>query len=150
MKMKTGPAIKLFLTEFFKMFSKNIFLIIIVIISIAFIVFAIWLNFKNVNAQKVLPTLPFGGRIVRVINCTCSYGHVVQLAPLNPTAPGIGGSYHFTPLTRLYSFFQTKRIGALLLGNYIPGTGRQCLVLADDDCFPVINKGTMNIVGTSL
>jgi len=92
---------------------------------------------------QALVTRPFGGQILSVIQCTCSYGHVVTLGPPIP------GLYHFTPLTKLYNFFQTRRIGAWLLGNYFPGTGNQCLVVSGDDCAVVRNLGTMQIVGTS-
>src|SRR3989338_344394 len=103
-----------------------------------------FLSFAPEVSAQVLPTLPFVGRILLVIPCTCSYGHVVILSTPSDA------SFHFTPTTLLYQFLQTKRIGAWLLGNYIPGTGNQCLIHSGDDCRRVPNLGTMTIVGTSL
>lgn len=129
------------------MFNKKIFFVIILALVLLGLVYSgsiHLLSTDEVRGAGILPTAPFGGQILSVIPCTCSYGHVVVLGPPIP------GLYHFTPFTTLYSFFQTYRIGAWLLGNYFPGTGNQCLVYVGVGCVPVPNLGAMQMVGTSL
>ena len=120
---------------------KNKFILISILVAIFLVGAAFW--FKSVLVEAQTSTRPFGGQILSVIQCDCSYGHVVTLGPPTP------GLYHFIPSTTLYSFFQTQKIGAWLLGNYFPGTSGQCKRYVGISCADVPNLGVMQMVGTS-
>lgn len=105
------------------------------------------------KTAAVSPFVPFGGPILRVIQCTCSAGHVVFIGLPGSAAKtsGLLNSFHFVPTqTILFKFMQTTRIGAWLLGTYTPGTGNQCLVHSGDSCRRIPNDGIIKLLGTSL
>lgn len=124
------------------------------VFSIIFLIAALLFNFfGSERAAAVSPLLPFGGPILQVIPCGCSNGHVVVVGPPGSPAKteGLLNRFHFVPTqTILFRFFQTARIGAWLLGTYMPGTGNQCLLPVEDGCIIVPNDGVIKLLGTSL
>lgn len=87
--------------------------------------------------------IPFGGRILSVTYCTCSFSLMVSVGPPR------GGTFIYQPgLSRLYSYYRIFSSGPWVLGT---ATGNStCLIYSGNSCVPVGAGLVMRLVGTSL
>lgn len=122
---------------------KHTLLSFILVIAIATAGFAGYRAALPTSANAQIGLLPFGGPIVSVIPCYCSFGALLTIGPPVP------GTYVFQ-LGRsiLFPMGQVYRPLPMVLGTWTPGgvceTGFFCLPP------PVPIMGTIGIVGTSL
>ncbi len=87
--------------------------------------------------------IPFGGRILYVTYCTCSFSLMVSVGPPK------GGTFIYQPgASRLYSYYRVFSSGPWVLGT-ATGTS-QCLIYSGNSCIVVGAGPVMRLVGTSL
>lgn len=102
--------------------------------------------------------LGFGGRVMSITVCTCSFPVSLYIVLGPPT----GGSYVLPiGLATPFEYYDVWGVGNFVtadtylpspLGNWLLGgyvTGGQCLVLAEP-CYPLVPEGTVVEYGTSL
>ena len=114
---------------------------------IMILVFSLMVNLIPTKASAG-PGFPFGGKVIKVIPCTCSANLLIATVPIGPTSPPF---LIFGPSSILYQFYQIFRPGAYLLGNYGPPV--PCLVYIGIGCIPMPLAPTAPLilmVGTSI
>lgn len=86
----------------------------------------------------------FGGKILEVVYCPCSFNLAVTVGPPN------GGVFTYEPGASIVdSFYQIFRPGPWVLGWYAPGGA--CLDFCVDCCYPMRTPiGTIIETGTSM
>jgi len=87
--------------------------------------------------------LSFGGNILYVTYCTCSFNLLLTVGPPR------GGNFVYQPgVSILYSYGQVYRSVPWVLGGYVPGG--MCSIYVGEGCLTVPSMGTITQVGTSL
>ena len=99
--------------------------------------FFIPITAKGFNFQ-----VPFGGRIITTIGCSCSPG-----TTWITVGPPRGGSFLKTPATRVYAKNRVQ-IGRAVLGLALP-VQLPCLQTAVPACVPIGFGNPINIIGTN-
>ncbi|GIW66768.1 MAG: hypothetical protein KatS3mg095_0666 [Candidatus Parcubacteria bacterium] len=94
--------------------------------------------------------IPFGGRIINIVLCPCSFGRLIFIGP--PLPPAIGSIYAPFGIETTPTVFLWKNLyvpGVWLLGLYLPSS-IPCLQFGFLSCFPIGFGSTILMVGTSL
>lgn len=117
------------------------FLILFVIVVATYSIF---------KYTKGIGLLPFGGRVLTAIPCSCGGSAVGGFNVFLTISPPVGGQFLYAIGTQAYL---NKNLGfgtgMWALGLYTPGG--VCMVLSPKGCSPLIPIGTITpTVGTSL
>jgi hypothetical protein len=120
------------------MITKKRSFIVAVVLVLAIV---IPLFFYNVNKSAAL--VPFGGLILNVTYCTCSFNLLLTVGP------PVGGNYIFQPGVSVpFPYGQLYRPGPWILGAWVPGGA--CMMWVGKACAPLPSIGTILYAGTSL
>lgn len=135
-------------SRLFFMLKYNRLMKKIKILTVSFVLFAT--SFFTTSSVFAVG-LPFGGRVVFALPCTCSANLWVYFAPLSPSPPlPPTGALVYSPyLTRLYSYFAIGTPASWELGDYVPGV-QACFQYVGTSCVPIPAYGLMGKVGTGL
>lgn len=96
--------------------------------------------FVSYSVASALSQIPFGGRVLRTINCTCSGGTLVYVGPPRP------GTFMKTAATKVYD---KKHVST---GRWVLGTAvgyQVCMVYSGNSCTSVGGGPIMTKVGTN-
>lgn len=106
--------------------------------------FGVWVKSSKAAAPVVVAGIPFGGLILNVFYCNCSFNLAVVVGP------PVGGVYMYQPgASLIYAYYQIFRSGPWVLGTFVPGGA--CMQYVGFGCSPmVIPTGTIVTAGTSL
>jgi len=118
------------------MFKNKIFVVSLIISIVLFAAFYL-LPVKQLNA-----VVPFGGKILNVKYCTCSFNLLLTVGP------PVGGKYMFGPGSKLYAYGQVYRAGPWVLG--LAGAPQVCMMVGSHGCYPAGTGLKIIQVGTSL
>lgn len=113
--------------------------------SFVFAIFIVTVSFSlRVKAGRALGIAPFGGRILSVQYCPCSWNLAITVGP------PVGGVFTYEPgFSTVRAFYQIFRPGPWVLGTYVPGGS--CLTFCHWCCMPAnFPIGTIDEVGTSM
>lgn len=116
-----------------------------ILTSLFFAVFLIVVSFSlRIKSGKAIGVLPFGGQILDVTYCPCSFNLAITVGPPN------GGVFTYEPGGSIIkAFYQIFRPGPWVLGWYSPGG--VCLDFCTDCCYPLRSPtGTISEAGTSM
>lgn len=97
---------------------------------------------------KAFPAgIPFGGQILAVIPCVCSFNFLIIQRPIGATSPFVLIFQPFVSI--LYPFFNVWVPGTYLLGTY--GPPDVCVIFdgGDDPCTPIMVAPLIIMTGTS-
>ncbi len=92
---------------------------------------------------------PFGGRIIKILFCPCSFGRLIFISqPLPPLTGALYAPFGIeaSPTVFLYKNLYTP--GVWLLGSYLPST-IPCMQFGFFACYPIGFGSQIFIVGTS-
>lgn len=91
--------------------------------------------------------IPFGGQILAVIPCVCSFNFLIIQRPIGATSPFVLIFQPFVSI--LYPFFNVWIPGTYLLGTY--GPPDVCVIFdgGDDPCTPIMIAPLIIMTGTS-
>lgn len=112
------------------------------IISCAIAILFILIALFSVGMKRSNAMLGFGGRIVSVIPCPCSFNLAVTVAGVK------GGIFSFEPGSLPFAWWQIFRPGPWAKGSYVPGN--VCLWFIPYGCAGIPTMGTILDVGTSM
>jgi len=101
--------------------------------------------YSILSYTKGVVGLPFGGRVLTSVPCTCSGNFLLTVSP------PVGGQFVYFPGTQAYSSYNLgPTSGMWALGLYTPGGA--CLMFVGKGCVPFgVPTGTITpTVGTSL
>ena len=126
---------------------KKRFFIICLIATIVISSFGI--GFFTAKSRAVSVGLPFGGRELFWIPCTCSASIWIYYLAAQPS-DFPGGPLTYAPyMTQLFSFYNVETPGVWHLGQYLPGV-QTCWMYDGFGCFILPALGGETEVGTSM
>lgn len=125
--------------------KKNIFTFCVIGVLLA----AFFTAGFSITKSRAAALLPFGGRLVDWMYCTCSDSFWEFYVGAEPS-PFPGGALAYVPYaTILYANYNMWTPDVWHLGQYIPGV-QSCWMYAGEGCFTLPVIGTEAQVGTSL
>ncbi|MEK7390919.1 MAG: hypothetical protein AAB635_02160 [Patescibacteria group bacterium] len=119
--------------------SKKIIIFFLILAVIVVVAYSI------LKYTKGIGLLPFGGKVLTSIPCTCSGNFLLTISP------PVGGQFSYIPGSQAYLNYNLPSVGVWALGLYTPGTGI-CTIFVGKGCVPFgVPIGTITpTVGTSL
>jgi hypothetical protein len=116
----------------------------------ALIISSFGLGFFAAASHSAAVGLPFGGRELFWIPCTCTVSNLWIYYLAATPSNFHGGALVYSPyITQLFSFYNVETPDVWHLGQYLPGV-QSCYMYAVFGCYPLPAIGTEMQVGTSM
>lgn len=113
------------------------FAIVLVFALIATIGLVVW------NGRDAQAATPFGGRVLNVLFCNCSFNFLLTVSP------PVGGMFIYDPFsTVVYEFHRIPVVGVWLLG--LRSTPTSCTMFVGKGCASIGMYPVIQMTGTSM